>query len=154
MTSQPTFLFLTNLNLTLCAQWAAGSSTRVVWGRAPCHVPKWGEHAKNNPFLKKLNELSENVSFDSEFALAFEIQPFKVAFFVFLNANFSKYSRAEWLNELWPYYQKHVNQIILNNRLVELWTRIALLFPHRPSGLLVSHPDVPLHKMINIYIVL
>ena len=48
----------------------------------------------------KLNEFSENVSFDSEFALAFEMQPFKVVSFVFfLNANFSKYSLAEWVNE-------------------------------------------------------
>ena len=48
----------------------------------------------------KLNELSENISFDSEFALAFEIQSFTVVSFVFfLNANFSKYSLAEWVNE-------------------------------------------------------
>ena len=33
-------------------------------------------------FVTKLNELYENVGFDSEFALAFEIKPFKVAFFV------------------------------------------------------------------------
>ena len=48
-----------------------------------------------------LNELSENVSFDSEFALAFEMQPFKVAFFLFFffNANFSNNSRAEWVKE-------------------------------------------------------
>ena len=31
-----------------------------------------------------MNELSENVSFDSEFTLAFEIQPFKAAFWFFL----------------------------------------------------------------------
>ena len=43
-----------------------------------------------------MNELSENVSFDSEFALAFEIQPFKVA--GFLKGNFSKYSGAEWVS--------------------------------------------------------
>ena len=48
----------------------------------------------------KLNELSENVSFNSEFDLAFEIQLFKVAGFIFLNANFSKYSRAEWVKVL------------------------------------------------------
>ena len=49
-------------------------------------------------FLRKLNELSENVSFDSEFALAFEIKLFKVAFFFFFfNAKFSKNSRAEWV---------------------------------------------------------
>ena len=49
---------------------------------------------------RKLNELSENVSFNSEFDLAFEIQLFKVACFIFLNANFLKYSRAEWVNVL------------------------------------------------------
>ena len=49
-------------------------------------------------FWIKLNELFENVSFDSEFILAFDIQPFKVAFF-FLNANFSKYFRAEWVKK-------------------------------------------------------
>ena len=32
---------------------------------------------------RKLNELSENVGFDSEFTLTFEIQPFRVAFFVY-----------------------------------------------------------------------
>ena len=32
---------------------------------------------------RRLNEVSENVSFDSEFALAFEVQPFKVVLFVF-----------------------------------------------------------------------
>ena len=31
-----------------------------------------------------MNELSENASFDSEFAVVFEIQPFEVAIFVFL----------------------------------------------------------------------
>ena len=36
----------------------------------------------------------QNVSFDSEIALAFGIQLLKVAFF-FLNVNFSKYSHAE-----------------------------------------------------------
>ena len=49
-------------------------------------------------FWIKLNELFENVSFDSEFILAFDIQPFKVAFF-FLIANFSKYFRAEWVKK-------------------------------------------------------
>ena len=37
-----------------------------------------------------MNELSENVSFDSEFALAFEIQPFKIPFFVFFKWQFFK----------------------------------------------------------------
>ena len=37
---------------------------------------------KTTLFCGKLNELSENASFDSEFAVAFEIQPFKVATFV------------------------------------------------------------------------
>ena len=57
-----------------------------------------GQSSQKTLFWRKLNELSENVSFDSEFALAFEIQPFKGSFFrVFLNDNFSKYSRAEWV---------------------------------------------------------
>ena len=38
---------------------------------------------KTTLFCRKLNELSENASFDSELAGAFEIQPFKVAIFVF-----------------------------------------------------------------------
>ena len=37
---------------------------------------------KTTLFCGKLNELSENASFDSEFAVAFEIQLFKVATFV------------------------------------------------------------------------
>ena len=52
---------------------------------------------KANLFLRKLNELSENVSFDFEFTLAFEIKLFKAAFFFFLNAKFSKNSHAEWV---------------------------------------------------------
>ena len=51
---------------------------------------------KTTVFVTKLNELFEDISFDSEFARAFETEPFKIAFFVFLNTNFSKYSRAEW----------------------------------------------------------
>ena len=38
---------------------------------------------KTTLFSRKLNELSENVGFDSEFTLTFEIQPFRVAFFVY-----------------------------------------------------------------------
>ena len=53
----------------------------VVGGGALCRVPTWLERAKNNPVL---NGLSENVSFDSELALAFEIQAFKVVLYVFL----------------------------------------------------------------------
>ena len=37
---------------------------------------------KTTLFCGKLNELSENASFDSEFAVDFEIQPFKIATFV------------------------------------------------------------------------
>ena len=44
----------------------------------------WYSVLKTTSFSKKLNEFSENVSFDSEFAPAFEIQPFKVLFFVFI----------------------------------------------------------------------
>ena len=52
---------------------------------------------KTSLFQRKLNELSEKVSFDFEFALALEIQPLKLKlpFLFFLNTNFSKYSRAE-----------------------------------------------------------
>ena len=39
---------------------------------------------KTTLFQRKLNELPGNVSFDSEFVLAFEIQPFRIAFLVFL----------------------------------------------------------------------
>ena len=61
----------------------------VVEGGAPCRVPAWVERAISIFFERKLNEISENVSFDSELALAFEIQSFTFAFVVFfLNANF------------------------------------------------------------------
>ena len=50
-----------------------------------------GKAYKKQPFFeKKLNELSENVSFDSEFALAFEIQPLKDAPFVFFKCEIFK----------------------------------------------------------------
>ena len=39
---------------------------------------------KTTLFERKLNEVFKYVSFDSEFVLAFEIQKFKVVFFVFL----------------------------------------------------------------------
>ena len=42
-----------------------------------------GQSGQKTLLWRKLNELTENVSFDSEFALAFEIQPFKVSFFSF-----------------------------------------------------------------------
>ena len=37
---------------------------------------------KTTVFVTKLNELFEDVGFDSEFARVFEIKPFKVAFIV------------------------------------------------------------------------
>ena len=55
----------------------------VVEGGAPCRVPAWVERAISIFFERKLNEISENVSFDSELALAFEIQSFTFAFVVF-----------------------------------------------------------------------
>ena len=56
---------------------------------------------KTTLFVTKLNELYENVGFDSEFALAFEIKPFKVAFFCCFHfiVKFSKYSRPEWVKQ-------------------------------------------------------
>ena len=86
------FLYIgtTCANLTLWALRAAGSGTGVVGCGDPCRVRTWVEREKNNPFWRKLNELSENVSFDSEFALAFEIQPFKFPFFVFFKWQFFK----------------------------------------------------------------
>ena len=38
---------------------------------------------ENNVVLKELNELSENLSFNSEFVLVFEIRSFKFFFFFF-----------------------------------------------------------------------
>ena len=51
-------------------------------------------------FWRKLNKLSENLSFASIFVLVFDIEPFKVDFVVVavLDANFSKHYRAEWVN--------------------------------------------------------
>ena len=61
----------------------------VVEGGAPCRVPAWVERSISIFFERILNEISENVSFDSELALAFEIQSFTIAFVVvFFNANF------------------------------------------------------------------
>ena len=41
---------------------------------------------KTTLFETKSNELSENVSFESEFVVTFVIQQFKGAFFAFLNS--------------------------------------------------------------------
>ena len=67
---------------------------------APCCVPTWVKRAENN------TEISENRSADSKFVLVFEIWPSKVfLFFVFLfcffflNVNFSKHYRVEWVKE-------------------------------------------------------
>ena len=57
--------------------------------------PRGQSVQRNNSFLKKI-ELSENVSFDSEFALAFENSRLKLRFlFFFLMPIFQ---RAEWVN--------------------------------------------------------
>ena len=71
----------------------------VLNGAEPPAVYPHGQSVqKTTLFWRKLNELSRNVSFDSEFTLAFEIKPFKIAFFLFFfNVNFSKYSGAEWV---------------------------------------------------------
>ena len=51
-------------------------------------------------FEENLNELSENVSFDSEFTLAFEIQLFKVALLFFLMPIFQSILGAEWVKNI------------------------------------------------------
>ena len=56
----------------------------VLNGAEPPAVYPHGQSVqKTTLFWRKLNELSRNVSFDSEFTLAFEIKPFKIAFFLF-----------------------------------------------------------------------
>ena len=67
---------------------------------APYCVPTWVKRAENN------TEISENRSADSKFVLVFEIWPSKVFLFfvflfcfVFLNVNFSKHYRVEWVAE-------------------------------------------------------
>ena len=47
-------------------------------------------------FSRKLNEISENQSFESEFVRIFEIWQFKVGF-CFFKSQFSKYCMAEWV---------------------------------------------------------
>ena len=71
--------------LTLSARRAAGSSTRGCRERSPPALyPRRQSLQETRLFKRKFNQLSVNVSFDSEFVLVFEIQPFKVAFFAFL----------------------------------------------------------------------
>ena len=56
----------------------------VLKGAEPPAVYPHGQSVqKNTLFWRKSNELSRNISFDSEFTLAFEIQSFKIVFFVF-----------------------------------------------------------------------
>ena len=63
---------------------AACSDTGGCRGRNPLPCTHMGRACKKTTlFWRKLNALSENVSFDSELTLAFEIQPFKDALFVF-----------------------------------------------------------------------
>ena len=58
----------------------------------------WVEREKDNAVLKKINELSKKVSFDSEFNLPFEIQQFNFFFFfTYIYSNFSNCSHAEWI---------------------------------------------------------
>ena len=83
------------------SRWAACSGTGGCRGRSPLSCTHMGRTCKKTTlFWRKLNAFSENVSFDSELTLAFEIQPFKDALFVlfFLMQIVSKHSRAEWVN--------------------------------------------------------
>ena len=82
------WLIINSLNAASCWQRHWGCS-----GVEPTPVyPRRQKVQKTSLFQRKLNELSEKVSFDFEFALALEIQPFKVevAFSVFLKYQFFK----------------------------------------------------------------
>ena len=68
---------------------------RMEGAEPPAEYPRGYSVQKTTLLSRKLNELSESVSFDSEFTLAFEIQPLKIDFF--FNAKFWNYSRAEWV---------------------------------------------------------
>ena len=68
---------------------ATGRNTGSWRSGTPCPALTCVESAKNHPVLKKMNELSENVSFDSKFVLAFEIHRLKVSGF-FLKCQFFK----------------------------------------------------------------
>ena len=56
---------------------------RLQGAERPAVYPRAQSVQKTTLFLRKLNELSEKVSFDSDFDLVFEMQPFKVAFFLY-----------------------------------------------------------------------
>ena len=101
LTKGSKFKYFTASSFTLWAQRVGRTSTLGSRGRSHLLRTHWVERAKNNLVLQKLNEITENVSFDFQFTQAFkEIQPFKVSLFVFvLNANFSKSSRADWVKQ-------------------------------------------------------
>ena len=63
--------------------------------------PRGYNEQKITLIWRKLNELSENVSLDTKLVLIFELDCFELRFSVFfLNVNFSKYYRAEWVKML------------------------------------------------------
>ena len=73
-------------SLSPASRWQRHRGMQGV--QPPTVYPRGQSVQKNTMFQRKMNELCENASFDSEFALAFEIQQFKVAFFVFFKCQF------------------------------------------------------------------
>ena len=126
----------TGSSLTLLARRAPGRSTGDCKRRSPMPCTHVVERAKNNPVWIKLNELSQNVSFDSEFALAFEIQPFKVPFFAFfLNGIFQSIPVLNGLSKSITLLQKWKNAVFGKFLLFskwngQKWTNSNLLLAH------------------------
>ena len=83
-------------SLTLSAWRTSGSSTGVCRGEASWSVPKSVERERNYPLLMKLEWVSENILFDSEIVLAFNIELFKFALFVSIKCQLFK-AFLEWM---------------------------------------------------------
>ena len=88
--------------LNSASRWKQHRGLQGGQSPLPCtHVS--GACKKQPCFKENWMDFPKMLAFNSEFALAFVIQPFKVKF-VFLNANFSKYSWAE--QQPWFKYQQ------------------------------------------------
>ena len=106
--------------LNSASRWKQHRGLQGGQSPLPCtHVS--GACKKQPCFKENWMDFPKMLAFNSEFALAFVIQPFKVKF-VFLNANFSKYSWAE--QQPWFKYQQRDKRVKLFHTRI-LWLRLT-----------------------------
>ena len=97
MTKNSNFKTFTASSLTLSYRRDAGSTTGRSILAEPSAVYSYGQSVQKTTFSQtKLNEISENVS-SLNLPQSLRYNRLKLNFLFFLNANFSEYSRVEWV---------------------------------------------------------